>query len=110
MSGGKGAASMGMTSCASCLDPPAAATGAAERARKESSSLAVTRPEEVHIEPAFLRRENILGPLPSKLWLTKEANDKGKSDIELCRVLDRRCLCDVDGSEVIRSGCSWASR
>jgi hypothetical protein len=51
---------MGMTSCASGWELPAATTGDAERARKERSSLAVTRPAEVHVESAFLRLENIL--------------------------------------------------
>jgi len=55
-----GDTSMGITSCASCRELPAAATGDAERARKERSSFAVTRPAEVHVEPAFLRLENIL--------------------------------------------------
>lgn len=55
-SGPMGLASMGRTSCASCLELLAAAMGDAERARKDSSSWAVTRPAELHVDlAAFLR-------------------------------------------------------
>lgn len=61
MSGAIGEASIGRTSCA--LDPAgsAAAKGDAERARKDNSSWAVTRPAEVHLAPASFLFANMLG-------------------------------------------------
>jgi hypothetical protein len=66
INGTKGAASMGITICASTCAFVVAEIGDAVRARKESSSWAVTLPEEVHFGLTFLRLENILITLSEK--------------------------------------------
>lgn len=48
-----------MGSCVSDVACPAAATGHVERARKDTSSRAVTRPAEVFSAPAFRLFENM---------------------------------------------------
>jgi hypothetical protein len=60
MSGAIGAASIGRTNCASDLAFAAAAKGDDERARKDNSSWAVTRPAELHVAPASL----LFGSMP----------------------------------------------
>lgn len=68
MSGAIGPASMGITSCASALElPAAAARGDAERARKDNSSWAVTRPAEVHVAPAPF----LLGNMPGAVLVRR---------------------------------------
>jgi hypothetical protein len=61
MRGAIGEASMGRTNCASDLVLPVAEMGVADRARKDSSSWAVTRPAEGHVAPACF----LLGNMPN---------------------------------------------
>ena len=64
MRGAIGGAPMGRTSWASDLTFPAAEMGDAERARKDNSSWAVTRPAEVHLAPASFLLGNMPGAVP----------------------------------------------
>lgn len=61
MRGTIGAASIGITSCASALEFDAAAMGEAESARKDNSSWAVTRPADAHVALASFLLVNMPG-------------------------------------------------
>lgn len=74
INGAIGATSIGRTSCASGFVFPAAAMGDADRARKDSSSRAVTRPVELHVEPASL----LFGNMPGVVSMRVDVGSEGR--------------------------------
>lgn len=76
MRGAIGGESMGSTSWASGPACPAAEMGDGERARKDNSSLAVTRPAEVHVALARFLSRNMPGTVPMRRFRGRQITQK----------------------------------